>query len=237
LQEGVVIVFGGPDKDDKSKVKSDTAKDSRQIIVMTGQAITQIENFEVHPDFFMKGPALRAYCQQLTREAVAVWSSLPDGDEHKSTYNYLELIINYPRIFGQGTIDQMKILRENLAEQIELDIISNRTQAITWQPEKHAKHHEPPCLQRIQVRYLGADEAKQKFVEVGYDWRSRDLFRAWPSNIVCVTAAVNREVVKPNNCRIARIIDYSASLHIYKPAWEEADKVKPLPVNPQSFGR
>ena len=237
LEKGVVIVFGGPDKDDRTKIGRKTAKDSRQIIALSGQAIAQIENFEVHPQFFMKVPALRAYCQQLTREGVAAWSALPEGDVHKSSYNYLELIINYPRIFGPGTFDQMQILKENLAEQIEHNIVSNRTQAITWQPEKHAKHHEPPCLQRIQIRYLGENENKQGVVEVGYDWRSRDLFRAWPANIVCVTAAINHEVVKPNNCLIVRIVDYSASLHIYADAWEEAAKVKLLPVNPQLLYR
>lgn len=238
LKYGTEIVFGGPDKNDKTKIEKKTAKDSRQIIALTGPAVRQIENFEAHPQFKTKDPVfLQTYCRQLTREGVAAWSALPEGDMHKSAYNYLELIINYPAIFSKGTIDQMKILKENLAEQIEHGIVSNRTQAITWQPEKHAKDHEPPCLQRIQIRYLGKDEQGKDVVEVEYNWRSRDLYNAWPSNEVCVTAAVNREVVKPNNCAIARIIDYSTSLHIYKGNWDEAAAVKLILVNPQSYVR
>ena len=230
---GPVVIFGGPDKNDKNKIERKTIKDSRQLVSFTGQAIRQIENFEVHPQYFMQGESLKTYCRQLTREGVAAWAALPDGDSHKSTYNYLELFVNYPRIFGPGTIDQMQILKENLSEQIDNDITSNRTQAITWQPEKHAKDHEPPCLQRVQIRYLGKDAQENDFVEVGYDWRSRDLGRAFPSNIPCVTAAINREAIIPNKCRIARIIDYSASLHIYKEFWEEARGIKPVAINPQ----
>lgn len=237
LNKGVVIIFGGPDKDDRTKIERKTAKDSRQMLVFTGQAIEQIENFEVHPAYFMHGPGLKTYCQQLTREGVAAWSALPEGDNHKSAYNYLELFINYPRVFGPGTVDQMQILKENLAEQMQNDIISNRTQAITWQPEKHAKHHEPPCLQRVQIRYLGKDIQGNDVVEVGYDWRSRDGARAFPSNEVCLTAAINREVIKPNKCKIIRIIDYSASWHIYEEFWEEAMEIKPVAINPQMMRR
>jgi thymidylate synthase len=233
LEKGPVITFGGPDKDDRTKIERKTAKDSQQTLVFTGQAIKQIENFEVHPQYFMQGDSLKAYCQQLTREGVAAWSALPEGDNHKSTYNYLELFVNYPRIFGPGTIDQMQILKENLAEQIENDIISNRTQAITWQPEKHAKHHEPPCLQRVQIRYLGKDAQGNHVVEIRYDWRSRDGARAFLSNEVCVTAALNREVIKPNKCIIIRIVDSSTSWHIYKEFWEEAEAIKPVAINPQ----
>jgi hypothetical protein len=237
LRYGVVINFGGPDKDDRTKIEIKTAKDSRQLICLTGPAIQQVLNFEVHPAYFMKGPALREYCEQIGYAGVQRWSSLPDGDPHKSTYNYFELLTRYPKIFTPGTFDQIQILKENLAEQIQNGIVSNRTQAITWQPEKHAKHHEPPCLQRIQVRYLGQDEQGKKFVELAYDWRSRDLGRAWPSNMVCVTAAIYREVVLPNDCAIARIVDYSASLHIYEEMWEETGGIKLIAANPQSFGR
>jgi len=238
INNGVEIVFGGPDKNDRTKIERKTAKDSRQIIVLTGQAIVQVLSFQTHPKFKTKDiDFLKTYCRQLTREGVAAWSALPEDDLHKSAYNYLELIVNYPRIFGPGTIDQMQILKENLAEQIQHNIVSNRTQAITWQPEKHAKDHEPPCLQRIQVRYLGVDEKGRDVVEVEYNWRSRDLYNAWPSNEICVTAAVNHEVIIPNNCIITRIIDYSTSLHIYQGDWDEAKGVKPLATNPQTFRR
>ncbi len=43
---------------------------------------------------------------------------------------------------------------------------------------------------------------------------------------------MNREVIRPNNCRIVRLIDYADSLHIYE-SDKEAERVKPLPVSPQ----
>ena len=46
---------------------------------------------------------------------------------------------------------------------------------------------------------------------------------------------LNREVIKPNNCQIVRIIDFSDSLHIYKTNFEEARKVKLIPVSPQEI--
>jgi thymidylate synthase len=72
-------------------------------------------------------------------------------------------------------------------------------------------------------------------VDVHFTWRSRDLFTAWQSNIICLTEMLNREVVKPNNCRIVRIIDYSDSLHLYARDIADAKKVSLVPVSPQEL--
>jgi thymidylate synthase len=79
-------------------------------------------------------------------------------------------------------------------------------------------------LQRIWLRWY-----EPNIVDVHYSWRSRDLYGAWPSNIVALTEMLNIEVIKPNNCIIGRIIDYSDSLHIYDYDLEEARKVKEIP--------
>jgi len=238
MKNGVEITFGGPDKNDRTKIERKRAKDSHQIIVMTGFAIDQMNSCQLHPQFPTKQlEFLQLYCRQFTRQGVADWLALPDGDDHKATYIYAELVMNYPQIYGPNAIDQMKILKENLQEQIANQIVSNRTQAITWQPQKHAKHHEPPCLQRIQVRFLGFDENAGPLVENIYDWRSRDTFNAWMSNKVCINKMMNREVLRFNNARLVRDIDRNASLHVYYGNWDEADKVKLISLNPQMMGR
>jgi thymidylate synthase len=124
-------------------------------------------------------------------------------------------------------LDQIRRLRERLALQMEAGITSNRDQAITWQSKIDLGNASPPCLQRIQIRYLGDYN-----VDVHLTWRSRDLYTAWQANIVAIIDMLNREVIRPNNCRIVRLIDYADSLHIYE-SDKEAEQVKPMPVSPQ----
>ncbi|MFA5696690.1 MAG: hypothetical protein WC917_04615, partial [Bacilli bacterium] len=57
---------------------------------------------------------------------------------------------------------------------------------------------------------------------------SRDLM-ALQANIIAIAECLNREVVWPNNCRIARIVDYSDSLHIYDSMQNVVDEVKLVP--------
>lgn len=84
------------------------------------------------------------------------------------------------------------------------------------------------CLQRIWIRYLGNNE-----VEVHMNWRSRDLYTAWQANIVAIIDMLNREVIRPNNCRIVRLVEFIDSLHIYDSDYAAAQGVKLVSVNPQ----
>ena len=68
-----------------------------------------------------------------------------------------------------------------------------------------------PCLQRVGIRYEKDDR-----VSVNLDWRSRDLFGAWQINLVGIINTLYRDIIDPNHCEIARIIDRNDSLHIYK---------------------
>jgi thymidylate synthase len=76
----------------------------------------------------------------------------------------------------------------------------------------------------IQVRYVG----EQK-VDVHWHFRSRDLISAWQANVIALTECINREVVWPNNCRLARIIDYSDSLHLYNNMQNVVNEVELVP--------
>ncbi|RLG22651.1 hypothetical protein DRN77_05805 [Methanosarcinales archaeon] len=86
-------------------------------------------------------------------------------------------------------------------------------------------------MQRIVIRYLGGDDA-----DVHLTWRSRDLYTAWQVNIIAIIDMLNREVIRPNGCRIVKIVDYSDSLHIYE-SDREAERVKLLPESPQKQKR
>jgi len=215
LRKDHEIFFG-----DKKEPK--LAMDSCQKIILTGNAIKQIENREIHPKYPFK--MINQYCEEFTREYLEKYINKPE--QEKFEYLYFERLARYNKI------DQIGILKDGLEEQIKTNIYSNRSQAITWIPSKDAGSTYPPCLQRIWVRYAG-----EYTVDVHWDFRSRDLYNAWVSNIIALVDMLNREVVKPNNCKIERIIDDNDSLHIMQGDWEKAREVEYLPVNPMLMGR
>jgi len=196
------------------------------LISMTGNAIKQIEAREVHPQYPFR--RIEEYCNEFTRAFLDEYRSKPLKEQF--SYLYFERLTHYESSSGRTSSDQITLLKNALADQIKQDITSNRAQAITWYVPFDIKRSSPPCLQRIQIRYIPEHK-----VDVHLTWRSRDLFTAWQSNIVCIIEMLNREVIKPNNCQIIRIIDYSDSLHLYTRDIEEAKKVKLVPVSPQEI--
>jgi thymidylate synthase len=206
-EEGIYRVIGGPKEKNPEVVEKKKIKDTCQYIILTGKAIFQIENSEMHPKFPFGPKQLEEYCTQLTPEYVEKWRKMSSEDEHKFKYIYLDRT-TYP-------FNQMEAMRENLAEQIKDQISSNRTQAITWRPSEDAFNDEPPCFQRIQIIYLGQDEDDMGHVDLRLEWRSRDI-NAWQSNIICLRRAMCRQVLLPNNCIIDRWVENIASLHCYE---------------------
>ena len=88
---------------------------------------------------------------------------------------------------------------------------------ITWIPEIDTFSPEPPCLQRVWISLI-----ENNFIEVHLDWRSRDLYGAWHVNLVAIINMISRDIAKPNNCEIVRIIDSCDSLHIYNGDFDQA---------------
>ena len=153
-------------------------------------------------------------------------------------------------------IDQLKVIRENIAKRIEKGgdcLVSNRDQVITWIPDRDMfVNEDQPCLQRLQFfvyKYplmenkipvgIKRDwDEKELMVKKGkaefhVTWRSRDLFAAWNSNMVALTKMLNKEVFEPNNLELIRVVDFCNSNHIYEGDWESAKNVKQIAVNPQ----
>lgn len=230
LANGTDLVIGGAEQ-------RKPIKDSCMMISLTGNAIRQIEAKELHPQFPTKKIVLENYCNEFTMEYLKEYDR--KEKEEKFSYLYFDRLVRYlQHVWSEGfghsfrLHNQLEILREQLKGQVDANITSNRSQAITWQMADTIYYDSkrdinpdyesisPPCLQRIQIRYIPENK-----VDVHLTWRSRDLYTAWQSNIICLIDMLNREVIKPNNCQIARIIDFNDSLHIYKTDIGEARKM------------
>jgi len=204
----------------------------------------------LHKDFPTKELHLKEYEKQWERD----YDWIKQGFE----YNYMDRLIKYPTAnstyedkgyynkYGHGYvyIDQLKVIKENIAKRIEKGgecLVSNRDQAITWIPDRDMfVNEDQPCLQRLQFfvyEYLqnsmyGGNPYKGK-AEFHVTWRSRDLYSAWNSNMIALIKMLNKEIFEPNNLELIRVIDFCNSLHIYESDWEQAKLVKPaiLPPN------
>ena len=205
LMSGADLVIGGAEE-------RKPIKDSCMLIVLEGNAIKQIENRELHPQFPTKKKHLDVYCEEFTYKYLREYYNKPIEEQFSYTY--------FDRLVAHG-FDQIECLRYSLGQQISENLTSNRQQAITWLRGDDSGSVSPPCLQRIQIRYI--PEGK---VDIHLTWRSRDLYAAWQSNVICLIDMLNREVIKPNECEIVRIVDFSDSLHIYKTDIIEAKKVR-----------
>ncbi len=221
-------------------------------------SLTEINHPELepmlHPNFPTKELHLAEYVKQWDREY--------DWRKQGFEYNYMNRLINYPpvdmnmdRNFGSRyyrigsqdlvSIDQLKVIRENIAKRIKKGgdcLVSNRDQVITWIPDRDMfVNEDQPCLQRIQFfiyefPYNTLDREVRQFkgkAEFHVEWRSRDGFAAWNSNMVGLITMLNKEIFEPNNLELIRVIDFCNSFHIYEGDFESATKVKPaiLPPN------
>ena len=164
------------------------------MITLKNNAIKQIGSFEIDYDYPFK--AIQQYCDQFTYE----WQK--ENGTGGFDYTYFSRLTN--------GINQLDNLRFNLEDQIINEMSSNRNHAITWIPKTDSYSDNPPCLQSINVKYIGDNK-----VDIFLYWRSRDAYTAWQSNIIAITKMLNKYVVDPNNCTIRSIIDISNNYHIY----------------------
>ncbi len=132
---------------------------------------------------------------------------------HGWSYSYHDRLFNYE--IKNGHLNQIDALIENLSN----CTYTRRAQAITWSPELDAKHHEPPCLQRIWCRIL-EDPEEGLTLNMNTHWRSRDAYKAAFMNIFALTdlqRIIAEEISKKigTAVKVGRYTDITDSYHIY----------------------
>ena len=178
----------------------------------------------LHNQFPTKEQHLREYVKQFEREY--------DWEKQGFKYTYVDRLVKYPNTdiiksvspfqLDLMPVDQLSYLKEQLQKPI-----TRRAQSITWVPSIDSIDDEPPCLQRIWMRKLS-----DKTCEMHCDWRSRDLFSAWNSNYIGILSMIDREILKPLDLKLVKLVDFVDALHIYSTDFDEAAKVMPAVVNP-----
>jgi thymidylate synthase (methanogen type) len=111
---------------------------------------------------------------------------------------------------GDEGINQMEYLIRKAMEQP----ISRKLQVTTWEPHKDLIIKGAPCLQRIWIRIIEErDMVFQTF------WRSRDLYKAFGSNVFGMVELA-KWLAERLNLRFIQYVDVSSSLHIYSSDFE-----------------
>jgi hypothetical protein len=200
LKDDVRMSFGDPNTPKQ-------ALDSCQLVILSGEALTDITERKVPKTYQLGGNRLIGYEYEFTREYVENLTSLPEIEQPE--YSYMQRLIE--------PFDQLDTMKKTLRGEYRHWIRSNRCQATTWR-NGDTLRKSPPCLQRIQAMYIEEPEG----VVLCYDWRSRDAFGAWPVNIIAITNMMIREVLRPNHLKLLKVRDYSTSLHIYDYNVDEA---------------
>lgn len=253
MKNGTEITFGGKIKDkEPPQYEKKKAKELDVTIVLEKQALKEAIQGTLHPQFPTKELHKAAYIKEWERGYDYIKQGFLYNYEnrcekyigHKKSVEYLKhKNFNEDQVPGIEVesmqpmiIDQWKLAKEDLLQQIKTGIQSNRNEITIGDPsiDRFEIPDSPPCLRSIWIRWDG-----KKGIEVKTEWRSRDLFTAWMVNIAGLMSAIHREIIYPishelNDCyEIIQYVDRSKSLHIYEYDWDSANLVKPLPINPQ----
>lgn len=194
------------------------SKDMNSRITLTGKAIQQIKNRELHKKFPTGKKHLSEYILQFTDEF--------NVKESGFIYTYRDRLINYPTIpdysdmIIKDEFNQLEHMRNELRKG------NRRSQAIIWIPRLDNMSNEPPCAQRIWLRVLEGPDyefgiKKKGMVELHLMWRSRDIYTAWPVNIIAMVFLVYNEILK-DDYEIVKLVDFINSAHINENDWDAA---------------
>ena len=134
---------------------------------------------------------------------------------HEWPYTYHQRLFAHPAAEG-GTVDQMGLAVERIAKTPH----SRRAVATTAVPDVDPFLKEDvPCLREVQLR-CPSDAEGNLVLNMNTVWRSRDLYKAWPDNVIALTflqkllaREIGEKAGRPT--RAGSYADYSSSLHIY----------------------
>ncbi len=130
-------------------------------------------------------------------------------------YTYHQRLFAHPDR-GGSTVNQMAMAVERIASTPH----SRRAIASTPVPniDPYLKE-DVPCLREVQLR-CPEDAQGRLVLNMNTTWRSRDLYKAWPDNVIGLTVlqsalAGQIEAAAKRPVRVGSYADYAASLHIY----------------------
>jgi thymidylate synthase len=100
---------------------------------------------------------------------------------------------------------------------------NRKLQMTTWIPPTDLDDEiGSPCLQRIWFRIIEKDDKKGLIMNT--HWRSRDLYKAWSSNVYAMIELGN-VVAEKINAELVQYIDISDSLHIYGKDFPDIERI------------
>lgn len=130
-------------------------------------------------------------------------------------YTYHQRLFAHPDVNG-NTVDQMAMIIQRIAQ----TPYSRRAVATTAVPNVDPFLKEDiPCLREVQLR-CPEDAGGNLVLNMNTAWRSRDLYKAWPDNVIGLTfmqrlIADRISAESSRTVRVGSYADYSSSLHIY----------------------
>ncbi|MFA6240795.1 MAG: thymidylate synthase [Candidatus Hydrogenedentales bacterium] len=130
-------------------------------------------------------------------------------------YTYHQRMFAHPATDG-STVDQMALAVERVAKTPH----SRRAVATTAVPDLDVFLKEDvPCLREVQLR-CPEDADGNLVLNMNTMWRSRDLYKAWPDNVIALTflqqvLARRIEERAGKQVRVGSYADYSGAMHIY----------------------
>lgn len=134
---------------------------------------------------------------------------------HQWPYTYHQRLFAHPDLDG-SIVDQMALAVERVAK----TPYTRRAVATTSVPNLDAYLREDvPCLREVQLR-CPEDEQGNMALNVSTFWRSRDLFKAWPDNVIGLTfmfQVLGEQIAQKSGRKVVlgSYADYAMSLHIY----------------------
>ncbi len=135
-----------------------------------------------------------------------------------------ELREEFLDLLDKHTINQIDLAVARIAE----TPYSRRAVMTTAIPfiDNHLKE-DVPCLREIQLRAVAIDN-NDLVLNMNTTWRSRDLYKAWPDNVIGITflqGHLARLIEKKSGRKtgVGSYADYSSSLHIYGSYFNEIE--------------
>jgi hypothetical protein len=134
---------------------------------------------------------------------------------HQWPYTYHQRLVAHPDL-GGSLVNQIELAVDRVAR----TPYTRRAVATTSVPNLDPFLKEDvPCLREVQLR-CPEDAWNNLVLNVSTAWRSRDLFKAWPDNVIGLTfffqaLAQQIEAKAGRRVKLGSYADYSFSLHIY----------------------